>query len=123
MKTKKYKGGARGGRPALDDSERRDKRIGVPVNEEEDAVISAKAAQARRTKADFLRHVGLGRRIPRPVPGINYRAYRQLGRLAADFSYAIALLDDGYGVGIDRHLAERVIDEISRIGDLLLRGE
>jgi hypothetical protein len=59
-------------------------------------------------KGVFLRHLGLGKQIQRPVPSINYRAYRQLGRLAADFSYA--LIESGESVGIDRQLAERILE-------------
>jgi hypothetical protein len=75
-------GRARGGRPRLEDSDRRNIRIGVPVNEHEDAVIDEKAKLAHFKKGAFLRHLGLGKQIHRPVPAINYRAYRQLGRLA-----------------------------------------
>lgn len=70
----------RGGRPRLEDSDRRDRRIGVPVNAEEDAAIGGKARLVHMKKGAFLRHLGLGRQIHRPVPAINYRAYRQLGR-------------------------------------------
>ena len=114
---------ARGGRPRLEEAERRDGRIGVPVNEHEGLVIEEKAKLAHFKKGAFLRHLGLGKQIHRPVPAINYRAYRQLGRLVADFSYALALVEAGRGIGIDRQLAERILDEIRRVQDLLLNGE
>jgi hypothetical protein len=103
---------ARGGRPRLEDSDRRDRRIGVPVNEEEEDIIGGKAKLAHMKKGAFLRHLGLGKHIHCPVPAINYRAYRQLGRLAADFSYALMLIEAGKSVGIDQQLAERILDEI-----------
>jgi hypothetical protein len=112
----------RGGRPRLEDSDRRDSRIGVPVNAEEDAAISRKAGLVHMKKGTFLRHLGLGKQIHRPVPAINYRAYRQLGRLAADFSYALLLIHEGRSIGIDRQLAERILDELRHLEDLLVKG-
>lgn len=116
-------GRARGGRPSLEDSERRDRRIGVSVNEHEDTMIDEKAKLAHFKKGAFLRHLGLGKQVRRPVPAINYRAYRQLGRLAADFSYTLALIEAGKSIGIDRQLAERILDTIRHVEELLMRGE
>jgi hypothetical protein len=56
------------------------------------------------------------------VPAINYRAYRQLGRLAADFSYALLLIHEGRSIGIDQQLAERILDELHHLEDLLVKG-
>jgi hypothetical protein len=112
----------RGGRPRLEDSDRRDRRIGVPVNEEEDAAIGERARLVHMKKGTFLRHLGLGKQIHRPVPAINYRAYRQLGRLAADFSYALLPIHEGMSIGIDRQLAERILDELRHLEDLLIKG-
>jgi hypothetical protein len=106
----------------LEDSDRRDRRIGVPVNEEEEDVIGGKAKLAHMKKGAFLRHLGLGKHIHRPVPAINYRAYRQLGRLAADFSYALILIDSGKSVDLDRQLTGQILDEIRRTQDQLMRG-
>jgi hypothetical protein len=116
-------GNARGGRPRLEDAERRDLRIGVPVNEHEDGAIDEKAKLAHMKKGAFLRHLGLGKHIHHPVPTINYRAYRQLGRLAADFRYALILIDAGNNIGIDRQLVTKVLDEIHRLGNQLMKGE
>jgi hypothetical protein len=114
---------ARGGRPRLEDFERRSGRIGVSVNEEEEESIASKAKLANMTKGAFLRHLGLGKQLRRPVPAINYRAYRQLGRLAADFSYALMLLEAGKSIGINQQLAERVLDEVRHLENLLMKGE
>jgi hypothetical protein len=111
-----------GGRPRLEDSDRRDRRIGVPVNAEEDDAIGRKASLVHMKKGTFLRHLGLGKQIHRPVPAINYRAYRQLGRLAADFSYALLLVQEGRSIGIDHQLAERILDELRHLENLLVKG-
>ena len=116
-------GRTRGGRPRLEDFERRAGRIGVSVNEEEEEIIAGKAKLANMTKGAFLRHLGLGKRMRRLVPAINYRAYRQLGRLAADFSYALMLLEAGKSIGIDQQLAERILDEVRHLEDLLMKDE
>lgn len=116
-------GNARGGRPRLEVAERRDGRIGVPVNEHEDRAIDDKAKLAHFKKGAFLRHLGLGKQIHRPVPAINYRAYRQLGRLAAGFSYALTLVEEGKSVGIDRQLVTKILDEIHQLGNQLMKGE
>ena len=112
----------REGRPRLEDSDRRDNRIGVPVNVEEDAAIGRKARLVHMKKGAFLRHLGLGKQIHRPVPAINYRAYRQLGRLTADFSYALLLIHEGRSIGIDRQLAEHILDELRHLENLLIKG-
>ena len=116
-------GNARGGRPRLKDTERRDLRIGIPVNEEERNAINSKAKLAHMRNGAFLRHLGLGKHLHRPVPTINYRAYRQLGRLAADFSYALILIDAGRSLGIDRQLAMQILDEIRCTQDQLMKGQ
>jgi hypothetical protein len=116
-------GNARGGRPRLEDAERRDLRIGVPVNEEERNIIDGKAKLAHMKNGFFLRHLGLGKQMHRPVPAINYRAYRQLGRLAADFSYALLLIHEGRSIGIDRQLIMQTLDEIRCTQDQLMKGE
>lgn len=114
---------AHGGRPRLKDFERRTKRIGVPVNEGEDKIISGKAKLTHMKKGVFLRHIGLSKRIQRPVPAINYRAYRQLGRLAADFSYALMLIEAGKSIGIDPKLAAQILEEIRQTQNQLMKGE
>ena len=74
-------------------------------------------------KGVFLRHLGLGKHLHRPVPAINYRAYRQLGRLAADFSYALMLVETGKSVGIDRRLVVQILNEIRGTQNRLMDGE
>lgn len=112
----------RGGRPRLDDADRRTERISVPVSREEAEVIESRGRTVHMKKGGFLRHLGLGKRIRRPVPAINYRAYRHLGRLAADFSYALLLVESGQSVGIDRQLAEGILDALRQVEELLLKG-
>src|SRR3982750_4912167 len=85
----------RGGRPRLEDNDRRMERISVPVSREESDTIERKGRAVHMKKGVFLRHLGLGKQLPRPVPSVNYRAYRQLGRPAADFSYALTLIESG----------------------------
>lgn len=112
----------RGGRPRLDDNERRTERISVPASRDEADAIERKARAVHMKKGVFLRHLGLGKQIKRPVPTINYRAYRQLGRLAADFSYALMLIETGGAVGIDRQLVERILDTLLHAEELLVKG-
>lgn len=112
----------RAGRPRLGDADRRTGRISVPVSLEEEAMIESRGRAVHMKKGAFLRHLGLGKRIRRPVPAINYRAYRQLGRLAADFSYALILVESGRSVGIDRQLAERILDALRHVEELLVKG-
>jgi hypothetical protein len=114
---------ARGGRPRLEDTDRRTGRIGVPVNENEDDAIEEKAKLVHMKKGAFLRHLGLGKHLHRPVPAINYRAYRQLGRLSTSFCYALTLIDAGKSAGIDRQLAVQILDELRRMQDQLMKGE
>src|SRR3954471_1632397 len=85
----------RGGRPKLDDAERRSRMIGVPVNEDEYEAIGSKAKLNHMSRAFFLRHIGLGYRMRRPIPSINYLAYRNLGRMAANLNRVILLINMG----------------------------
>jgi hypothetical protein len=110
-----------GGRPRLGDDDRRTGRISVPVSREEADVIERRGRAVHMKKAVFLRHLGLSKRIHRPVPAINYRAYRQLGRLAADFSYVLTLMESGQRVGIDRQLAERILDTLRHVEESLVK--
>lgn len=112
----------RGGRPRLEEGDRRTERISVPVNREEADEIERKGRAVHMRKGVFLRHLGLGKLIPRPIPAINYRAYRQLGRLAVDFSYALMLIEAGDDAGVDRQLAERILDTLRRVQELLMEG-
>jgi hypothetical protein len=80
-KVKKASRGGRGGRPRLDDAERRSDRINVPVNDEEKMAILNKATIYHMKGAFFLREVGLGHYMRRPIPHINYEAHRELGRM------------------------------------------
>lgn len=112
----------RGGRPRLSAGDRRAGRISVPVNREEADAIERRGRAVHMKKGVFLRHLGLGKQLPPPVPAINYRAYRQLGRLAADFSYALTLIESGDSVGIDRQLAERILDALRHVEELLMKG-
>ncbi len=116
-------GRARGRRPRLEDFERRTGRIGVPVNEEEDNIISDKAKKVHMKRGVFLRHLALGKHLHRPVPAINYRVYRQLGRLAADFSYALMIAEAGRNLGLDRQLVVQILNEIKRTQNQLMKGE
>ena len=112
----------RGGRPRLSDSDRRAGRISVPVSREEADVIERRGRAVHMKKGVFLRHLGLGKRIRRPVPAINYRAYRQLGRLAADFSYALTLMESGQRVGIDRQLAVQILEALRHVDRSIRSG-
>lgn len=112
----------RGGRPRLNEGDRRAGRISVPVNQEEADAIERRGRAVHMKKGVFLRHLGLSKQLPPPVPSINYRAYRQLGRLAADFSYALTLIESGQSVGIDRQLAERILDTLRHVEELLMKG-
>lgn len=110
----------RGGRPKLDDGERRSRMIGVPVNEDEYAAIGGKAEMHHMTRAFFLRHVGLGYRMRRPIPPINYLAYRNLGRMGANLNRVILLLNTGKHVGINQEFAEQLYELLQSVRRSLL---
>ncbi len=113
----------RGGRPKLDDSERRSRMIGVAVNEDEYEAIGSKAKVHHMSRAFFLRHTGLGYRMRRPIPPINYLAHRNLGRMAANLNRVILLLNTGKAVGIDQEFAERLYELLQSVRRNLLGVE
>jgi hypothetical protein len=121
-KIKKGAGSGRGGRPQLDESERRSDRINVPVNSDEKPAIRDKAATYNMTGAFFLRELGLGHRMRRPLPAINLRAYQQLGRLGADLNRVVGLINQGQTVGISREFAEQLYDLLQSTRRALLGG-
>lgn len=109
-KVKKGSCGRRRGRPQLDDVVRRAKRINVPVNEEEQSLIRDKATAYRMSGAFFLRELGLGHRMRRPLPAINVQAYRELGRMAANLNQLVIVLNRGREVGIAPEFAQQLFD-------------
>jgi hypothetical protein len=113
----------RGGRPELDKAQRRSKRIGVPVNREEEMIISSRAKIYHMTNAFFLRYLGLNRRLPRPIPSINYTAHRDLGRIAANLNQLIMLINSGRQVGISREFAQQLYDLLQSMRRSLLRED
>jgi hypothetical protein len=113
----------RGGRPRLDDAERRSRMIGVPVNDDEYEAIGGKAEVHHMTRAFFLRHVGLGYRMRRSIPPINYLAHRNLGRMAANLNRVILLINLGKPVGINREFAEQLYELLQSVRRNLLGVE
>lgn len=113
----------RGGRPKLEETERRSRMIGVPVNNDEYEAIGGKAKVHSMTRAFFLRHIGLGYRMRRPIPPINYLAYRNLGRMAANLNRVILLINMGKPVGINREFAEQLYEELQSVRRNLLGVE
>lgn len=109
-KVKKGGRGRRGGRPQLDDAMRRTNRINVPVNEEEKSLIKGKAMAYRMSGAFFLRQLGLGHRMRRPLPAINIQAYRDLGRMAANLNQVVTLLNRGREVGLAPEFAQQLLE-------------
>lgn len=120
---KKGSRGRRGGRPRLEDAVRRTDRINVPVNEEEKTLIRSKATAYRMTGAFFLRELGLGHRMRRPLPTINIQAYRELGRMAANLNQVVTLLNLGREVGIAPEFAQRLFVLLQSIRRALLGVE
>lgn len=113
----------RGGRPALDEVDRRSRRIGVSVNEEEESVIGNKAKTYHMSKAFFLREIGLGHRMRRPIPAINFEAHRDLGRMGVNLNQIIMLINSGKNVGINPEFAQRLYDLLQSTRRALLRGD
>lgn len=122
-KVKKVSRGRRGGRPKLDDAVRRTKRINVPVNEEEKSLIRNKAKVYRMTGAFFLRELGLGHRMRRPLPAINIQTYRELGRMAANLNQLVTLLNRGREVGIAPEFVQQLSDLLQSTRRVLLGVE
>ena len=115
-------GRGRGGRPRLEDADRRGHRIGVPVNDEELALIVERATKHHMNNAAFLRHVGLGRKLPRAVPAINFRAYRRLGRMGAGINQLLRMNREDRAC-LTGGLAQQILDELRVVRRLLVTGE
>jgi hypothetical protein len=122
-KIKKRSQGGRGGRPKLDEREIRAIRIGVSVNEEEDSVIGDKAKTYHMSKAFFLRELGLGHRMRRPIPSINFEAHRELGRMGANLSQLVTLINDGKNVGINAESVQRLYELLQSTRRALLKED
>lgn len=72
------------------------------------------------TKTQFFRHLGLGCRLPQPIPAINYEAHRNLGRMAADLNQVVRLICDGKCDGINPEFARQLYEEMQAVRRLLL---
>ena len=59
----------------------------------------------------------------RPIPSINYLAYRNLGRMAANLNRVILLINLGKPVGINREFAEQLYEELQSVRRNLLGVE
>lgn len=112
-----------GGRPRLTSEEKRSRKIGVPVNKEEEAQIKRLASSLNKTPAEFLRSLLLELRLPRPIPEINYFAYRALTRMGKNFNRTLVLIESGHPVGINQEFAQQILDELQRVRRLLLGAE
>lgn len=109
-KAKKTSRGGRGGRPQLDEAERRTGRINVPLNGEEKTLILEKAQAYNMTGALFLRELGLGHRMRRPLPAVNVEAYRELGRMGINLNRAIALANEGKPIVLNPEFLGRLYE-------------
>ena len=115
--------GRRVGRPRLEDAVRRADRINVPVNEKEKALIRGKATAYHMSGAFFLRELGLGHRMRRPLPTINIQAYRDLGRMAANLNQVVTLLNRGREVGLAPEFAQQLLELLQSTRRALLGVE
>lgn len=113
----------RRGRPELEEQERRLGRISVPVNEYEEAEILRAASAVNMTKAGYLRHRGVGYRMPRPVPAINLEAHRGLARMAANLNKLVVLIHTGKCRGIRPEFVAQVYEALQSVRRTLLEGQ
>lgn len=113
----------RAGRPRLKESKRRTGRIGVPVNKREEEIITGRAAKHNIGPAVFLRKLGIGCKLPQPIPKINFRAYRRFGRTAAHFNCLCKLIKSGQQVGVGLDLVQQMINDLQAVRRLLITGE
>jgi hypothetical protein len=122
QKVTKVACGRRGGRPQLDESERRTGRINVPLNSEEKTLIIERAVGYHMSGAFFLRELGLGHRMRRTLPAINLQAYQELGRMGVNLNRVVGLINQGQAVGISREFAEELYDLLQATRRALLGG-
>lgn len=123
---KKRKGATkkgRGGRPQLDEEDRRSLRVGVPLNQEEMLIISEKARTYHMSKAFFLRKLGIGHRMRRPIPAINFQAHQSLGHLAGSLNQLIVLLREGKAAGVSQKSAEKLLGLLQSTRRALLTAQ
>ena len=71
----------KGGRPEVDDQDKRDVRVTIRFNLTEASWIGKAAAERTMAVSEFLRRQGLGRKLPAPVPAINREAWERTGKL------------------------------------------
>lgn len=110
------------GRPRLKDEARRTRQIGVSVNLEEEETIDARAGRYHLTSAAYLRRLGMGHRLPRPIPAINYEDHQSLAAMAGDLSVLSEGAKAGQVVGVSGEFLARVYDLLQRVRLALLTG-
>ena len=114
----------RGGRPALDQIDRRGRTIGVRVTPAELEQLRGRAADMGMTPAALLREAALSRRMPSPpVPAINRDEYASLARLAANLNQLAHAANSGQAVAVDAELLRNLTGEVARLRLALLGVE
>lgn len=111
----------RGGRPKLDAAEQRALRVGVPLNAAEFAAITERAKRHNMSSAHFLRHLGLNRRLPRPIPAINFESHRELGELTHVLRDTVRFAQSRCEV-FDWQSVERLLSAVQEVRRALLLG-
>jgi hypothetical protein len=94
----------KGGRPALDPSEKKSSTIGVRVSADQRAQLEKKAdALGMRGVSTFLRDAALKRQLPTPPPSLpNADCYRELGRIGKNLNDQLVALH-GVRAQLEQH--------------------
>jgi mobilization protein NikA len=91
---------SRGGRPPLPAVRRRRKAVWLKLTPDELAAIRSRAQDANQPLAQFLRDLGVGAPLPRPVPTVNVLLWQELARVGGNLNQIAARLNRGEAVSL-----------------------
>lgn len=75
------------------------------------------------SKAFFLRKLGLGHRMRRPIPAINFQAHQSLGHMTGSLNQLIVLIREGKAAGVSQESAEQLLGLLQSTRRTLLTGQ
>ena len=105
----------KGGRPRKGSLERRSEQQNARLTPEESERFKAKAKALGLKPCDLARRALLGLKLPRPVPELNQKAWKELVPLANDLRWAIQIVKFGRKETIDQGLLENLLEAVREL--------
>ena len=108
-------------RPKLSDQKVRKKWISVRVNETEHEQISNKAMNLSLSSADYLRRLGLQKKIKEVTPLVDRDTYRQISGIANNINQIVIKINSGTISEIKSYHFDNLKKQVGEIAKKVLK--